>query len=205
MTTEGSLPQSAAFANPPGPNCKKKFHARAAVPPFPVLVGLGGNRAGGEVDGVQATLQRAVTLFPAYGIEPRRCSSWYRTAPVGDVPQEAYVNGVVSVATLLPPLRLLDALQRIEKAFARRRRGEPRWGARSLDLDLLAYGDVVCQNIHQGRLILPHPEMHRRAFVLAPLAELLPDWRHPLMGQSAQEMLSRLPQLPPGSLMRITS
>ena len=174
--------------------------------PFPILIGLGGNRVGGEANGVVATLQQSVALFPAHGIEPRRCSSWYRSAPVGDVPQESYVNGVALVATLLPPLRLLAALQRIEKAFARRRRGEPRWGARSLDLDLLAYGDLIYPpRIHGGRLILPHPEMHRRAFVLAPLLELLPDWRHPLTGESAAESLARLPYAATSFIERIAS
>lgn len=205
MTTKHTLPQAAPFANPSGRNCEKKIPAAAAAAaaPLAVLVGLGANRAGGEADGVLATLERALALFPAHGIALRRRSSWYRTAPVGDVPQEDYVNAVALVATPLPPLRLLGALQRIEVAFARRRRGEPRRGPRSLDLDLLAYGDLVrAPGAGGGRLILPHPEMHRRAFVLVPLGELLPDWRHPLTGQSAREML---PRLPVDSVRRITS
>ena len=195
MTRCPIVAQSASRDKPFEGDGEKNFSAPAA--PFAVLVGLGANRRGGEAGGALATLERAVALFPAYGMALRRRSRWHRTAPVGGVPQEDYINAVALVATLLPPLRLLAALQRIETAFARRRAGEPRWGARSLDLDLLAYGDLVRPPArHGGRLILPHPHMHRRAFVLAPLAELLPGWRHPVLGQSAADMLSRLPAEP---------
>ena len=187
---EGEKPFSTALA---ATAQKSRQATHPGKPPFPVLIGLGGNRVGGEADGVGATLERAAALFPAFGIDMRMRSSWHHSAAVSAVPQEGYVNGVALVATLLPPLRLLAALQRIEKIFARRRHGEPRWGARSLDLDLLAYGDIIRPpRVNGGRLILPHPEMHRRAFVLAPLLELLPDWRHPLLGESAAVLLARL-------------
>lgn len=158
--------------------------------PLVILIGIGGNRVGGEVGGVLASLQQALKLFPSYGVELRARSSWYRTAPMGDVPQESYVNGVVSVATSLPPRELLSTLHRIEERFARHRSGEPRWGARTLDLDLLAYGDVVISD----SMSLPHPGMPERAFVLGPLVEILPDWIHPVLGRSAREMFTSLPE-----------
>ena len=156
-----------------------------------ILIGVGGNRVGGEAGGVLAGLQQALKLFPAYGIELRKCSSWYRTEPVGEVPQESYINGVVSIATLLPPRELLSTLHRIEEKFARHRSGEPRWGARTLDLDLLAYGDGVVSD----SMILPHPRMSERAFVLGPLMEILPDWIHPVLRMRSREMFACLPEL----------
>lgn len=157
--------------------------------PLVILIGVGGNRVGGEVGGVLASLQQALKLFPSYGVELCACSSWYRTAPMGDVPQESYVNAVVSVATFLPPRELLSTLHRIEKRFARHRSGEPRWGARTLDLDLLAYGEEVVSD----SMLLPHPGMSERAFVLGPLVEILPDWIHPVSGKSSREMFTCLP------------
>lgn len=158
--------------------------------PLVILIGIGGNRVGGEVGGVLTNLQQALKLFPSYGVELRVRSSWYRTAPMGDVPQESYVNAVVSVATLLSPRELLSTLHRIEERFARHRSREPRWGARTLDLDLLAYGDEVVSD----SMLLPHPGMSERAFVLGPLVEILPDWIHPVSGMHSREMFARLPR-----------
>ena len=167
--------------------------------PLVILIGIGGNRVGGDVGGVLAGLQQALKLFPSYGVELRACSSWYRTAPMGDVPQEPYVNAVASVATLLPPRELLSTLHRIEERFARHRSGEPRWGARTLDLDLLAYGDEVASD----SMLLPHPGMPERAFVLGPLVEILPDWIHPVSGMRSREMFARLPERDRFSIKKI--
>lgn len=192
----GSLPQYGRVAG----------SSRSLVKPISldVLVGLGANRRGAEACGIRATLQRALDIFPAYGIDVLARSSWYLSEPVSDIPQESYVNGVAKVCTQWPPLQLLAALQRVERAFARKRSREIRWGPRTLDLDLLSYGDIIyAPGSCSGRLILPHPRMEQRAFVLVPLAELLPSWRHPLHGRSALALLSSLPKREILSLQRI--
>ena len=168
--------------------------------PLVILIGVGGNRIGGEVSGVLAGLQQALKLFPSYGVELCACSSWYRTAPLGNVPQDSYINGVVSVATFLPARELLSTLHRIEERFARHRSSEPRWGARTLDLDLLAYGNEVVSD----SMLLPHPGMLERAFVLGPLAEILPDWVHPVSGRCPREMFTCLPERDRFSIEKIT-
>ena len=96
-------------------------------------------------------------------------SADYRSAPLGPQDQPDYVNAVVALRTTRDAEALLAAMQRIEEDQGRRR--DVRWGPRTLDLDLLLYDDLVQQS---PRLTLPHPEMHRRAFVLVPLAEIAP-------------------------------
>jgi 2-amino-4-hydroxy-6-hydroxymethyldihydropteridine diphosphokinase len=98
-------------------------------------------------------------------------SSLYRTRPVGPPDQPDYINAVALLTTRLTPTQLLDGLQGLEQQHGRVREGE-RWGPRTLDLDLLLYGDVV---ISTTRLQVPHPRMAERAFVLYPLAEIAPE------------------------------
>ncbi len=98
-----------------------------------------------------------------------RRSSLYRSDPLGPAGQPDYINAVACLGTALSPLALLDAMQAIEQRHRRVRK--QRWGPRTLDLDLLLYADECIQ---QPRLLVPHPEMHRRAFVLYPLAEIAP-------------------------------
>lgn len=123
--------------------------------------------------------------------EVRRVSRLYRTAPVGGPPgQPAYRNAVVAVEPrpeLGDAQAFLAALHRLEARFGRRRR--IRWEARRLDLDLLAFGDEVR---HQPGLRLPHPRMLERAFVLAPLLDVAPAWRHPADGRAAVDALASL-------------
>lgn len=107
-----------------------------------------------------------------------RASSRYRTPPMGPPDQPDYVNAVAELETALAPLALLDELQRIELAH-RRQRGAERWGPRTLDLDLLLYGD---ERLDLPRLIVPHPGIADRAFVLVPLAEIAPDLSIPGLG-----------------------
>jgi 2-amino-4-hydroxy-6-hydroxymethyldihydropteridine diphosphokinase len=111
--------------------------------------------------------------------------------------QPAYVNGCVAIRTLLAPRGLLAMLLSIEREFGRARDHEPRNAPRTLDLDLLLYADVQVHDASQPPdLILPHPRLHERRFVLEPLAELLPDKRVPGLGATARELLARLP-VPP--------
>jgi 2-amino-4-hydroxy-6-hydroxymethyldihydropteridine diphosphokinase len=115
-----------------------------------------------------------------------RLSPVYETAPVGP-PQPPYLNMVAELETELSPTGLLAEMLRIEKALGRERR--ERWGPRTLDLDLLLYGDLV---LEEAGLSVPHPRLHERAFVLVPLLDLLPEGRHPLLGQSFAELLASL-------------
>lgn len=114
-------------------------------------------------------------------------SSLYRTAPVGGVDQPEFLNAVCALRTELGPEGLLAAMQAIEAELGRVR--EVRWGPRSIDLDLLDYQGVVRET---PGLTLPHPEMHRRAFVLVPLAEVAPGWLHPVLGLGADGLLQAM-------------
>jgi 2-amino-4-hydroxy-6-hydroxymethyldihydropteridine diphosphokinase len=113
-------------------------------------------------------------------------SSWYLTAPIGP-PQPDYLNGCATIETSLTPLDLLDVLQSIEAEFGRVR--QEVWGARTLDLDLLLYGDRI---IDLPTLQIPHPHMCDRAFVLIPLAEIAPDRIEPRSGESIATLAKKL-------------
>lgn len=113
-------------------------------------------------------------------------SSTYETEPVGDV-GGPFLNLVARVDTALPATRLLDILQETERGLGRDL--ERRAGPRTIDLDLLFYGDQV---VHEEGVSVPHPRLHERRFVLAPLAELAPALRHPVLGQSVSALLAAL-------------
>lgn len=129
-------------------------------------VALGSNL---ENPGMQ--LQRAVDEIASVpGIELFGCSKLYRSDPVGPAGQPDYCNAVVKIETSLEPIALLDAMQAIEQDHGRVR--SVRWGPRTLDLDILLYGDQV---IESERLTIPHYQMHVRNFVLCPLADISPE------------------------------
>lgn len=147
-------------------------------------VGLGSNQADPADQ-----LRRACRALA--GLQQTRlaaCSRLYSSAPMGPQDQPAYINAVALLITDLPALALLDALQSIELNQGRQRKAE-RWGPRTLDLDILLYGD---QQIRQERLEVPHYHMHARAFVLYPLAELEPDLILP-DGSTLQSWLENCP------------
>ncbi|MBY5993659.1 2-amino-4-hydroxy-6-hydroxymethyldihydropteridine diphosphokinase [Ferrimonas balearica] len=121
-------------------------------------------------------------------------SSLYRSPPMAGMDQPEYLNAVAALDTALAPLALLDALQGIENAQGRER--ELRWGARTLDLDLLIYGD---QAFESERLTLPHYGLAERAFVLIPLFELAPD----LVLPDGRQLTTLLAQCPPQPLFRL--
>jgi 2-amino-4-hydroxy-6-hydroxymethyldihydropteridine diphosphokinase len=148
-----------------------------------VLIGLGANLPS-RVGPPKATLEAALVLFADHGVTVIGRSSWYVTTPVPASDQPLFVNGVARVTTELAPLDLLAAILSIERAFGRER-SVPN-AARCLDLDILSYDAVTMSG---PALTLPHPRMTDRLFVLAPLAELAPEWRHPLSGLRADALL----------------
>jgi 2-amino-4-hydroxy-6-hydroxymethyldihydropteridine diphosphokinase len=147
------------------------------------LVGLGGN-----IGDVRTTLDRAVAAFcDGTAVRLLAQSSDYTTPPWGVEDQPAFVNRCLAVATALAPRALLDRALTVERTLGRDRSRERRWGPRPIDIDLLAYNDVV---LDEPGLTLPHPRLLERAFVLAPLAEIVPD--RIVAGVRVRDALARL-------------
>jgi 2-amino-4-hydroxy-6-hydroxymethyldihydropteridine diphosphokinase len=140
-------------------------------------VGLGANLGPREV-----TLLRAADLLAAAdGVEVVAVAQLRETEPVGLLEQPPFLNGAVAIDTSLPPRALLDLLLEIERSLGRVR-GE-RWGPRTIDLDLLAYGD---ERVEEEGLHVPHPRLHERRFALEPLAELDPELEIPGLGKVSE-------------------
>jgi 2-amino-4-hydroxy-6-hydroxymethyldihydropteridine diphosphokinase len=152
------------------------------------LVAIGANLPSPTHGPPRATCEAALAELSRRGLRIVRRSRWYESAPVPLADQPWYVNGVVAVETDLSPEDLLALLHDVERQFGRERRELN--AARVLDLDLLAYGDVVRPGPPP---ILPHPRLAERAFVVLPLADVAPDWRHPVTGQSVADMRRALP------------
>lgn len=164
-----------------------------------ILIALGGNLP--TVNGSPAgTIRAAFTMMPAFGIKVVASAPLYRTPPLAGYIQPDYVNSVAVVEAADPPRALLDKLHRLEAHFGRVRRD--RWAPRPLDLDLLDFcGEIIAPAGPTGReagvgplpLALPHPGISGRAFVLVPLRDVAPDWRHPVTGRSVGDLIAALP------------
>jgi len=152
-----------------------------------ILVGLGSNLLSAAGDTPVDNCRRALELMEKSGFYLEAVSRFYKTAPIPASDQPWYVNAVASVQTELPPEAVLDRLLEIESAMGRQR-GE-RNAARIVDLDLLAYDDLV---LDSDRLILPHPRLAERAFVLLPLKDIAPDWIHPVTNRSMTTLIDAL-------------
>jgi 2-amino-4-hydroxy-6-hydroxymethyldihydropteridine diphosphokinase len=151
-----------------------------------ILVALGANLPSPVHGGPVATLTAALAEMNRQRVEILKTSSWYETAPVPVSEQPWYVNAVASVATDLAPAALLTRLHGIEATFGRVRSVTN--APRVLDLDLLSYQDLRSD----GWPLLPHPRLQDRAFVLLPLQEVAPGWRHPVTGETIGTMLARI-------------
>lgn len=146
-------------------------------------IGLGSN-LGDSLRLVREAWQ-ALGRHPAISLGP--LSNPYRSEPVGMVSAHWFINATGQVQTTLPPLELLTYLLSLEHAFGRQRRdGTGVSKDRTLDLDLLLYDDQI---LVTQDLVLPHPELHRRLFVLLPLVEIVPELRHPSLGRTMRELL----------------
>jgi 2-amino-4-hydroxy-6-hydroxymethyldihydropteridine diphosphokinase len=152
-----------------------------------ILIGLGANlpsQAGQPAD----TLKRALGELERQGVEIREVSAFYETPAWPDPADPAFVNAVAAVKTSLQPVELLMLLHGVETDFGRLRSASN--APRTLDLDLLDYDGRV---ITEARLTLPHPRMAMRSFVLVPLRDVAPNWRHPITGLGLPELLAALP------------
>ncbi len=153
-----------------------------------IFIGIGANLTPRGYSSVQDGLNAAMNMLSGYGIEVIQCSSWYETSPVPKSNQPLFRNAVFSASCDLNPQELLYCLNDLEAKIGRIRTS--RNAARVLDLDIL---DFNSECIDLENLIIPHPRMHERAFVLIPLNEINGDYIHPVMQEPILSLIERLP------------
>lgn len=156
-----------------------------------IFIGLGGNLTCPTFGTPRATCGAALQIMEQRGIKVTNRSRWYESAPVPVSDQPWYVNGVVSVETSLDPAPLVAEVLNIEAELGRRRTVAN--APRTIDLDVIAHGDTVIEADQKHQVAIPHPRMHTRAFVLLPMREIAPDWRHPALGKGLKELIAALP------------
>jgi len=164
-----------------------------------ILVGLGGNLPS-PYGSPRDSLREAIAKLSKSGLEGLEVSSLYRTAPVPAAEQPDFLNCVLAARTALSPENLLSLFKETEKEFGRQT--SDRWSSRTLDVDLLAYSSSILPSreiwdqvtyskdatAYVEAVTVPHPRLHKRAFVLLPLMEIAPQWIHPCLKQSVKEM-----------------
>ncbi|HEY8950012.1 MAG TPA: 2-amino-4-hydroxy-6-hydroxymethyldihydropteridine diphosphokinase [Rhizomicrobium sp.] len=158
-----------------------------------ILIALGSNLSSHAGD-PQATLRAALAHLSDNGVTPVAVSRFYRTPAWPDANDPEYVNAAAQIMTELSPSDLIAQLHKTEAAFGRVR--DARNAPRTLDLDILDYDGRV----DSGPPVLPHPRMATRAFVLIPLRDVAPDWRHPASGRSIDELLAAIPEIERGAV-----
>lgn len=157
-----------------------------------ILAALGANLpgpAGGPVDQLEAALD----ALGRRGIATLRRSRWWRSPAWPDPADPGFVNGVVLLSSPLPPIELLSEFHAVEAQLGRRRSRAN--APRSIDIDLLDHHGLVSAG-GAGGPVLPHPRLAGRAFVLLPLRDVVPDWRHPMTGQALAALIAALPPHP---------
>jgi 2-amino-4-hydroxy-6-hydroxymethyldihydropteridine diphosphokinase len=180
------------------------------------LLALGSNQSAKHFDS-RSVLTCALDLLMSRGVVPISISPFYRSIPLGMVRQPAYVNAVVAVKTDASIGTILRMTKQIEREMGRRI--GVRWGPRVLDIDIISHR---CQYAsgqslgwvdkkgratvwRRGQVALPHPEAHRRSFVLQPLCDIMPHWHHPVIKLRAQQLLRRLPPRQRSALVRLAN
>lgn len=148
-----------------------------------VLIALGGNQ--GDVRRYFESARKNIAEHPDCNL--LHSSMLYQTPPLGPANQADYLNAVIAINTSLKPLDLLHTLQNIENTHGRIR--QEHWGSRTLDLDILAYDNLILES---HILTLPHSQLHLRQFVLRPLCDISPQWLHPSIKGNASELLQSL-------------
>ena len=171
------------------------------------LIAMGANLPSATGTALE-TLKKSLELFMLESLQITRISKWFSTPAFPADSGPDFVNGAVVVETTLTPTDVLSALHRIEAAMGRTR--ENRWEPRLCDLDLIAYDDIIQPDLETfqrwkalelssqktltpDQLVLPHPRLQDRSFVLVPLNDIAPDWRHPVTGITVAEMLAAIP------------
>lgn len=145
---------------------------------------------GSNVGDRAGQLARAIKALAAAGIRPLRQSSLYLTEPVGGIDQRPFLNCALAAETMHMPLQLLRRVQQIEWELGRRRRVP--MGPRPIDIDILFFGSSI---VRLPQLVIPHPRLAERRFVLVPLNEIAPGLRHPVLRRSVTELLASTPDL----------
>ncbi|MBL1210260.1 2-amino-4-hydroxy-6-hydroxymethyldihydropteridine diphosphokinase [Geminocystis sp. GBBB08] len=155
------------------------FEIKSAIIKWPCAIALGSNLG----DSLKILNQAVDKIANIAGIDLISRSTWHQTKPIGP-PQPDYLNGCITIKTSLLPEELLKCLMDIEEQFGRKR--TERWGARTLDLDIILYDNQI---IHSFFLKIPHPRMRERLFVLMPLTEIASDWVDPVTKLTISQLL----------------
>lgn len=155
-----------------------------------IILGLGGNLSCETFGAPRRTSGAALEILEKRGIQVLARSLWYESAPVPISDQPWYINAVVSVETKLAPLDLVREVLDVERELGRRR-STPN-APRTIDLDVISYNDIVIGPNEDADIAIPHPRMHERAFVLLPMADITPDWAHPVSKDTLQTLINAL-------------